>query len=209
MKKIIVFQLFLLCLVSCKKQELTTVADGKVLAINSNLPIVDATVLLSLVDLTKLDGFGTSTPSPIMKTTQTDKNGYYQFAIDPPREGFSYRVSVPINPNGTSYDTEANRVYVSKYGVSTHDFHIKPFGWLKIHLKNTSSFDANDEFVFTNLTLGTHQGNQDKIILAKTRGDSTYGQFVSYRVTKNKVQTFKYINFKSSSNDTTQLDIFY
>jgi hypothetical protein len=180
------------------------------LAINSNLPIADATVRLSLCDFSKSSGIlGSGIPSTFVAQVQTDKFGHYQFALQPQNE-LSYKVTVPINPNGTSYDVALTTEYISKYGgTSTHDFHIKPFGWLKIHLKNTSPVDDNDEFVFTNLTLGTHQGKQDKIILAKTRGDSAYGQSLSYRVTKNKIQSFKYINFKTSSNDTTQLDVFY
>jgi hypothetical protein len=209
MKKVIIFQLFLLSLVSCKKQEFTTIAEGKVLAINSNLPISDATVQLWLCDFAQIRSFGSGIPCTLVREVQTDKFGHYQFALDP-QEALSYKVTVPINPNGTSFDVESTTVYIDKYGgKSINYFRIKPFGWLKIHLKNTSPVDDNDEFVFTNLTLGTHKGKQDKIILAKSRGDSTYGQSLSYRVTKNKVQSFKYINFKTSSNDTTNIDVFY
>lgn len=210
MKKAIILQLLALCFVACQKQELTTLAEGRVLAINSNLPIADADVVLSLYNNTQLSFLGSTAWSKIAKVTKTDKNGRYQFIISPPEEDFSYRVIVPINPNEYSYDVEATTASVSKYGgTSTHDFRIKPFGWLNIHLKNTSPVDENDEFVFTNHTLGTFKGKEDRIILAKTRGDSTYSQSLSFKVTKNKVESFKYIYFKTSSNDTTQLNVFY
>lgn len=131
-------------LISCRKQKnIEYTLKGTVEDPNGNSPVSGAQVKL-LVN--KINGGSFNSAFETVATTTTDASGNYSFTFN--RENATaYKITytrqyhfgseLEINPDNLSEDTD-----------NIYDFDMPSMAWLRIHITNTTPFDANDEIDF-------------------------------------------------------------
>ena len=197
---------FGLLLASCRKDDTPkgpAVVEGKILEIDSDVPIANADVFLVEVDATG------SIFGPYKQTTLqqmvTDASGNYKFSFQW-NEKFTYDVAARASPD-KYYPDLKTALFGRDEGKNVQNVYITPYTWTKVRIKNTSPFDERDEI---KCYYGTYYGSRvDTTVLMRDYGSIKKARSVRIRTTKNSVETFRDIEVKLPPHDTTKLDIFY
>ncbi|TNE29551.1 MAG: hypothetical protein EP346_05850 [Bacteroidetes bacterium] len=202
MKPLILISLLsIACLTSCKKDEMTTVAEGHVYEVNSTTPIPGAKVYIARekrytygIKFIKLDSTIcnengkfklSSTSSNIDLVIYTDKkDGYFDMLED--------KLNVPELTPG-----EYNRINV----------HPIPYAWVRI---NYDQLDPTHG-VYINRITGTGRIDgfsltSDTSAISRTYGNNDVELSTFYNVSGQQVN-HEYISETTGSHDTTEVDI--
>ena len=174
---------------------------GKILEIDSDVPIPNITVKLIELDY---DASAWNPPRTVVQKTQSDATGAYQLTYTSVK-GRGYEVAAYAN--STDYYDNIKTEPVPDGKSSTVNISLIPLGWLKVHFKNVNPFDERDE---VGSAFGGFIGNKvDTTIVLQLGGSKKYVRPVRIWTTRNGLQTFKDIGVITPPHDTTKLDIFY
>jgi hypothetical protein len=180
-----------------------TIVEGKILEIDSDVPIANADVFLVEVDATG-SIFGPTKNTTIQKMV-TDASGNYKFSFQWNKK-FTYDVEAQA-PTDKYYSDSQSAIFGSDEGKNVQNVYITPTAWLKLHVKNVNPFDSRDEVKFF---YGSCYGNTvDSTIVVKVQGSIKALNTIRIWTTRNSVQTYKDISTIVPPHDTTKLDIFY
>jgi hypothetical protein len=165
------------------------------------VPIANAQVLLVEVDATG------SVFGPYKQTTlqqlETDASGNYKFSFQWNNK-FSYNVAARASPDRYYSDWQ---IVTLDEGKNVQNVFIRPFAWLKLHVKNVKPFDSRDEVKFL---YGSCYGvTVDSTIIVKVPGSIKAVNKIRIWTMKNNIQTYRDVNIVIPPHDTTKLDIFY
>ena len=111
---------------------------------------------------------GSYTTTATGQTVRTDSTGKFSFVYTGSRDG---RVGIGFSGNST-FHNYGGYDYITPYYTSTHDIHLQPYGWLKLHVKNIDLQSPNDRlFISLEGTIMSYFGMVDKMIVAKEPGN--------------------------------------
>jgi hypothetical protein len=196
---------FGLLMAQCHKEtplQTAAIVKGKILEIDSDVPIPNAAV--SLIDVDPSGSFWNPKRTTVQKMT-SDASGNYQFSFDW-LNGHACEVEAQAAADKFYFNT-TTAIFSSNSGQNVQNVYITPFAWTMVHIKNISPFDDRDEI---KCYYGTYYGRKiDTLILMKDYGNIKKGRSVKIRMTKNGIETFKDIEVPLPPHDTTKLDIFY
>ncbi len=204
-----IFLLFaLFAFVSCKKDKITHVTGVVVDATRSLSGIDNAKVYLQAI---KADFTCFSCLAQTVATYNADASGRFSFSFVGD-EGYSYSV-VGSAQNYYSNIGTGDYTSLDKEQKNMIEVELKPVAWLKLHVKNTSPFDAADEIDVDNTFVsggngGPLYGNAiDTVISGSVSGNSNVN--IVWFVTKNGIQTTYSSTLFCSRFDTTSYTINY
>lgn len=109
--------------------------SGRVLQINTNIPVPNATVVLYVTKYSK--NFGGPSISIALDTIVTDKEGNYAFTYEQTESSNEYSVVARADNFAKSGAFEVNN-------KSKVDIIIKPFAWIKVNVINTPPVEPSD-----------------------------------------------------------------
>ncbi len=74
------------------------------------------------------------------KTVRTDSTGRFEFIYTGPASG---QIGIGFGGNN-SYHNLGGYDYITPYTTKTHNIHLQPYGWLKLHVKNVNPWNGDD-----------------------------------------------------------------
>jgi hypothetical protein len=137
----------------------------------------------------------------IMDSTDTDKNGHYAFDV------FS------ISENREYGEIVKTELYESDPGLGIDKiWYFVPVSWLRIHVKNTTPFDENDQIeleAFPSVSAQFKGKEIDETVIKKLRYSYGYTNYMNYFIKKNGKRTYTKIDIKPINFDTLDININY
>lgn len=138
------------------------------------------------------------------KTLRTDSTGRFEFIYTGPAHG---QIGIGFGGNN-NYHNLGGYDYITPYTTKTHNIHLQPYGWLKLHVKNVNPWNGDDRI---SLSLGgtvqSCYGIVDKTIHSKEPGNGT--KKLIWAVEKNGIVTSYKDSVYLVGFDTTFYEILY
>lgn len=191
----------LLFLTDCRKITRVTDVSGTVYDAVTMAPLANIKVFL----LTQAEGALGAGASPVMDIS-TDHDGHYSFKFKADR---NYMYSLLATDSRHLSGQAAMDNFKDNKNVNIK---LNPAAYIKLHLKNTSPFDANDLLVVKNsyalyygLSL-TGMATDTILLLQEPGNDNT---LIHWSVKKNGITTYDDSTMYCAGFDTTLLDINY
>ncbi len=207
MKKYFLILIPLMVLLSqCQKEPATTFIklSGRVLELESNKPIPNAKVGI----YEEGGEFLGSTWTRLLDSFRTDANGFYHYEKHNLDKGSSFFLSVAANKYIT-YDP--NNYLITGQAVNNLDVVLRPYAWIKVHVKNVNPFDDRDSIILGSV-VGTipmtHKGtNVELNYINRVFGNTAMR--VGWSVSKNNIRQHFADTIRIPAHDTLSYEILY
>jgi len=194
--------IMVLAISGCKKYKGRIVVEGKVYDESNFKSISGATVYL-----TQREFFASF--RNVVETATSDSEGNFCIIYEGDDEGFTFEVAAQKN---WYYDTPE---YISvKFGKKNEDVDVplKPLGYLKLNMKNTSPFSPSDKILYRGFMYVSGSDaffgmNVDTFDVGQVFGNTTIE--ISWYVTKNAITTSYSDLIYCPAFDTTSYSISY
>ncbi len=138
------------------------------------------------------------------KTVRTDSTGLFTFIYTGPANG---KIGIGFSGNN-KYHNFGGYDYITPFNTPTHNIHIQPYGWLKLHVKNINVQSPNDRLsIWLSGTLESYYGIVDKTIVVKEPGNGN--KQLIWAVEKNDTVSSYTDTIYIPGFDTTFYEILY